>query len=548
MLSLSRLPLRYLLLGVLLGFAALTGVGTYRVLTSTILEQVERQEIAALRAELTHLQGVLQMLLRTGDFAGIRTVVASYGSLPEHELALVTNADGLILAATRLALIDMPLAAFDVHLHETLLTQGTTASGMVIQRAMHGQKLSGYVPVCGVLNGDALRPTRCGLLYTSTNLSIQKSTALRALRHQALLHGAGLTLAAAMLWGLIHVRVTRRVEHLITTAQHFTTGNLTARTGLQGNDELARVGQAFDTMAQAIADNQQHLEKTNRQLAERLFALRQTEEALLRARDELELRVEERTAELHEANAEALRFAYIVSHDLRAPLINLQGFAGELRLACNALTVTLPLLQSHVSDTQRDHVRQAIEQDIPEALDFIDASVARMDTLIHALLQLSRLGRLELHFEAVEMESVVRDTLQTLAHQIARRQVQVTVGSLPVVQADRTAMAQIMGNLLANAIAYLVPERPGRITITGERLATATAFHVHDNGRGIAMEDIPRVFEPFRRVGRPDVPGEGMGLAYVRTLVRRHGGEISCHSVLGEETTFTFTIAHERNA
>ena len=69
-------------------------------------------------------------------------------------------------------------------------------------------------------------------------------------------------------------------------------------------------------------------------------------------------------------------------------------------------------------------------------------------------------------------------------------------------------------------------------------------FAVQDNGRGIAEDDIPRAFEPFRRVGRQDVPGEGMGLAYVRTLVRRHGGDITCQSTLGVGTTFTFLIAH----
>jgi signal transduction histidine kinase len=70
-------------------------------------------------------------------------------------------------------------------------------------------------------------------------------------------------------------------------------------------------------------------------------------------------------------------------------------------------------------------------------------------------------------------------------------------------------------------------------------------FHVQDNGRGIAAEDMPRVFEPFRRVGKQDVAGEGMGLAYVQALVRRHGGSIGCHSTLGVGTTFSFTIAHE---
>jgi len=113
-----------------------------------------------------------------------------------------------------------------------------------------------------------------------------------------------------------------------------------------------------------------------------------------------------------------------------------------------------------------------------------------------------------------------------------------------VVHADRLALVEIFGNLLANAMAYLEPDRPGEITISAEQHPGMTVFAVQDNGRGIAADDVPRVFEPFRRVGRQDIPGEGMGLAYVRTLVRRHGGDITCQSTLGVGTTFTFTIAH----
>jgi signal transduction histidine kinase len=168
-----------------------------------------------------------------------------------------------------------------------------------------------------------------------------------------------------------------------------------------------------------------------------------------------------------------------------------------------------------------------------------------MDRLIQAILHLSRLGRRELAIEPLDMRALVQETVQTLAHQIANRQVQVTVAPLPAVLADRTAMEQIMGNLLANAVAYLSAGRPGEIAVTGERRPNATVFTVRDNGRGIAAEDIPKVFEPFRRIGRQDAPGEGMGLAYVRMLVRRHGGEIHCHSTPGVGTTFTFTIAHQ---
>jgi PAS domain S-box-containing protein len=271
----------------------------------------------------------------------------------------------------------------------------------------------------------------------------------------------------------------------------------------------------------------------------------QAEQALRRAHDELEGRVQERTAELTVANEEIKRFAYIVSHDLRAPLINLKGFASELRVACDVLQAALPAALPHLDVPQHADISRALDQDIPEALGFIETSVSRIDHLIRAILHLSRLGRRELRFELLDMQALVQETVQTLAHQIAQRHVHVSVEPLPTVLADRTAMEQIMGNLLANAVAYLDPDRSGKIVVTGERRPEVTVLHVHDNGRGIAAADIPRVFEPFRRVGKQDVPGEGMGLAYVQTLVRRHGGDIRCHSTPGIGTTFTFTIAQQ---
>jgi PAS domain S-box-containing protein len=276
-----------------------------------------------------------------------------------------------------------------------------------------------------------------------------------------------------------------------------------------------------------------------------ITARKQAEDALRQARDDLERRVQERTAELEAANEEVRRFAYIVSHDLRAPLVNIKGFAAELHAACAVVRDAVQAALPHLEARQQADLTTALDGDVPEALGFINASVSRMDALIQALLQLSRLGHRELHLELIDMHALVKEVLQALEHQMARRQVRVTLGALPHVIADRTAMEQIFGNLLSNAVNYLVPGRPGVVAVTAERHAALTTFHVQDNGRGIAAEDIAKVFEPFRRVGKQDVPGEGMGLAYVQALIRRHGGNIWCRSRLGDGTTFTFTIAHD---
>ncbi len=277
-----------------------------------------------------------------------------------------------------------------------------------------------------------------------------------------------------------------------------------------------------------------------------LTTYKQAEAVLRQDRNELEVRVQERTAALQEANADIRRFATIVSHDLRAPLINIKGFAGELQEACGVLTQALSTVLTHLEAPQRVAVTQALETDIPAALGFIDTSASRMDRLIQAILRLARLGRQPLQLEALDPAEIVQDTLRTLAHQLVQQQVQVQVEPLPVIQADRMALMQIFGNLLANAVAYLEPHRPGQLKIWAEVQREAVAFHVQDNGRGIAAADLERIFEPFQRVGRCDVPGEGVGLTYVRRLVQRHAGEITCQSELGVGTTFNFTIASDQ--
>jgi len=250
-------------------------------------------------------------------------------------------------------------------------------------------------------------------------------------------------------------------------------------------------------------------------------------------------------AELEEKNEEIQQFVYIVSHDLRAPLVNLKGFASELRFSLNVIYSALnDAALPHLDETRKKEVTTALQEDLPEALGFIDSSVTRMDHFINALLKLSRLGRRELDFELLDMDSIVQATLRSLTHQIEARRIDVTVEPLPRVVADRTSMEQIIGNLLNNAVIYLDPERSGKIEIYSEHSHNQTTFCVRDNGRGISKDDMPKVFALFRRAGSQNVAGEGMGLSYVQTLVRRHGGQIRCESDPGVGTTFAFHISN----
>ncbi len=248
-------------------------------------------------------------------------------------------------------------------------------------------------------------------------------------------------------------------------------------------------------------------------------------------------------AELERSNEEVKNFAYIVSHDLRVPLVNLKGYTSELRTALGVIGSNFDAALPHLDDAKRSEVAMALHEDVPEALEFITNSVSRMDSFINAVLILSRLGRQDLKPEPIDMNAVVQKTMETMSHQIKERGIEVHVESLPQVVADRTAMEQIVGNILSNAVKYTDPERPCRIEVAAENNNGETIFTIRDTGRGIAQEDMHKVFAPFRRAGKQDTKGEGMGLAYVQTLVRRHGGRIRCESEPGKGTTFTFTIA-----
>lgn len=269
---------------------------------------------------------------------------------------------------------------------------------------------------------------------------------------------------------------------------------------------------------------------------------KEAERALKRAHDELEMRVEQRTAELAAANSELRKFAYIVSHDLRAPLVNLKGFAGELRFAMDELNELLTRVTFAESDKQL--ASDVLEQDIPESLDFIESAASRMDTLINAILKLSRIGHQQLYFQPVDLNQVFEESLRSFAHQVDKENIAIDVENMPVIKADPTSISQIADNLLSNAVKYLVPARPGKIRVYATSDPSGVTVHVEDNGRGIEAADREKVFQIFRRAGVQDTPGEGMGLNYVQAIIRRHGGSISLVSQPGEGSCFSVSLPH----
>ncbi len=273
------------------------------------------------------------------------------------------------------------------------------------------------------------------------------------------------------------------------------------------------------------------------------FGLQQFRVLHLRERErELERRVDERTEAVHQANRELRAFTHTVSHDLRSPLVNLRGFSEELGMACTTVSESLRRVLPMLPQEEALQLREAVESDMPESLEFISSAINRMDRLIEKLLELSRAGARELTPEHVDVEALVREILKSQDFQLQQKDARAEVLSLPPITADRIALEQIFGNLLANAVNYLSPQRPGHLLISADSHADTVTYHVLDNGRGIRGDLLPHIFLPFRRGHGAEIAGEGMGLAFVQALVRRHGGEVSCESVEGEGTVFHVTL------
>jgi len=243
----------------------------------------------------------------------------------------------------------------------------------------------------------------------------------------------------------------------------------------------------------------------------------------------------ERAGELRESNEEVQRFAYIVSHDLRAPLVNIMGFTSELE------TLREDLFKPGGA-VPAGPAGEALARDFDEAIGFIKSSIQKMDGLIGAILKISREGRRAFRPEPLEVTGLVRGLADAVRHQTEAAGAVVEVATLPGVTADRLAIDQVFGNLLDNAVKYLAPDRPGRIEVSGRDEGRFVVYEVRDNGRGIAASDHARVFELFRRAGTQDQKGDGIGLAHVRALLRSIGGRIDLSSELGVGTTFTVTL------
>ncbi len=254
---------------------------------------------------------------------------------------------------------------------------------------------------------------------------------------------------------------------------------------------------------------------------------RRSEEDLERAYDRLT-----------HTNIELERLVYVASHDLRSPLVNIQGFSREVELSLEELECLLK--SGSACESSRARALEILDGDVAEALGFIRSSVTKMDALMTGLLKLSRTARGTPNMGTVETEALADEVLRDFEFRIQEAGVTVERGPLPPCFGDPAQLSQILANLVDNALKYLAPGRSGRIRISGARLRDRVRIVVEDNGIGIAPGDRDRVFDVFQRVAPGATDGEGLGLSIVRKIVDGLGGHVWVDS--GDETGSKFIL------
>ena len=240
-------------------------------------------------------------------------------------------------------------------------------------------------------------------------------------------------------------------------------------------------------------------------------------------------------------NKDLEQIIYIASHDLRSPLVNLEGYSRELEY-CVAEFAALFEDGKTVDPAKLMAMMEAALPEFNNSLHHIRHGAKQMDALLKGLLKLSRSGRAALNICTVDMNKLVARAISSIDFQAKQAGVKIQIGELPFCKADEVQVTQVITNLLSNALKFLDPNRPGVIRISGSIEHNRSIYCVADNGIGIPSQHQEKIFELFHRLNPSKSDGEGLGLTIVRQILGRLEGEVRVVSQPGEGSRFIVSL------
>lgn len=257
------------------------------------------------------------------------------------------------------------------------------------------------------------------------------------------------------------------------------------------------------------------------------------------ARKQAETEQKRLSRELLQKNREFEQMLYVTSHDLRSPLVNVQGFSKEIDLSIQQLISVIR--SDKLPESLRKKCISLIEDDIKPSIGYIHTSVSKMDALLSGLLKLSRLGRQQIKIKKLPMNKVVSEVIKTFEYIIKEKGIKLEITKLPPCMGDELQVNQVFSNLLGNALKFLHPTRKGIISISGRKEEDHSIYSIKDNGIGITPVHKEKIFELFHKLD-PSQPGEGLGLATVRKILEKHSGNIRLESKPDAGSTFIISL------
>ncbi len=244
--------------------------------------------------------------------------------------------------------------------------------------------------------------------------------------------------------------------------------------------------------------------------------------------------------ELIDKNNELEQIIYVTSHDLRSPLVNIQGFSNEVFLSIEELKSISDRFVTEEKD--QESLNRIVDIDLPESLSYIQSSVHRMDALLKGLLKLSRYGRVELNMKMLDMNKLAENAINNLEFQIKEKNIAIRKDNLPSCYGDEDQISQVFANIIGNAVKYSDNKEGAFIHISASSTSNMNIYHIKDNGIGISKDFHGKIFELFHRLAPSETQGEGLGLTIVKKIIDRHNGKISLDSEPGKGTTFYITL------